>query len=72
MEGYVPSDTLASQELRSSIESVTSPSILTQYGSGELSMNGLKMCLNEFVSVEEAGIQSGGLLDGNNSKCDGR
>ncbi|KAG6401510.1 hypothetical protein SASPL_138368 [Salvia splendens] len=70
MEGSVPSDTLAYQDLRSSSESVTTPNIQTQYSSGDLSMNDLKMCLNEFVSVEEVGVSSGGLLDGNNSKCD--
>ncbi|XP_041999372.1 uncharacterized protein LOC121748882 [Salvia splendens] len=62
MEGSVPSDTLASQQLRSNTESVTTPHIQTQYGSGDLSMNDLKVCFNEFVSVED--------LAGGNSKCD--
>lgn len=70
MEGSVPSDKPASQELRSRSESLTTPSIQTLYSSGDLSMNDLKMCLNEFVSDEEVGISSGGLLNGNDSNCD--
>ncbi|KAG6386346.1 hypothetical protein SASPL_155244 [Salvia splendens] len=64
MEGSVPSDTLASKQLRSNTESFTTPNIQTQYGSGDLSMNDLKVCLNEFVSVED--------LAGSNSKCDSK
>lgn len=64
MEGSVSSDTLASQQFRSNTESVTTPDIQTQYGSGDLSMNDLKVCLNEFVSVED--------LAGSNSKCDSK
>ncbi|XP_047970681.1 uncharacterized protein LOC125213926 [Salvia hispanica] len=64
MEGSVPSDMLAFQQLRSNTESVTTPDIQTQYGSGDLSMNDLKVCLDEFVSVED--------LAGSNSKCDSK
>ncbi|XP_057801461.1 uncharacterized protein LOC131016756 [Salvia miltiorrhiza] len=70
MEGSVPSDTLASQESSSNSEPVTTPSIQIQYGSGDLSMNDLKMCLNEFISVEDVGISTSGLSAGSNIKCD--
>lgn len=61
----VPSDTRASQEFGSNIESVTTPNIRTHYSSGDFSMNDLKMCLNEFINAEDSGISSV-----NNSKCD--
>lgn len=63
MEGSVPCYKLGSQELSSNSESGTIP-----YSSGDISMNDLKMCLNE-ISVEDVESPASGLLAESNSKC---
>ncbi|KAI3447666.1 hypothetical protein Pfo_004331 [Paulownia fortunei] len=71
MEVCVPCDTPACQDISSNSGSSTDPSNSTNYGSGDLSMNDLKICLTEFVSVEDIEISTSGfnLSLGNNNNC---
>ncbi|KAH6798758.1 hypothetical protein C2S51_035242 [Perilla frutescens var. frutescens] len=55
MEVSFPSDTPAPQDFSSNSESVTTHNIPTDNSSGAFSMNDMKMCLNEFLSIEDIG-----------------
>lgn len=70
MEVSVPCHKPASQGFSSSSGSVMTPSIPTHYSSGYLSMNDLKMCLNEFLSVEDIGISTSCSPVANSNRCD--
>lgn len=71
MEVVVPSNSPACQDIRSNSESSTAPSNSTNHSSGDLSMNDLKICLTEFLSIEDIEISTSGfnLSPGNNNKC---
>ncbi|KAK6152449.1 hypothetical protein DH2020_015084 [Rehmannia glutinosa] len=60
MEVCLPSNTPASQDISSDSGSSTDLINSTNYHSGYLSMNDLKICLTEFVSVEDIEISTSG------------
>ncbi|KAK6126069.1 hypothetical protein DH2020_040183 [Rehmannia glutinosa] len=60
MEVCLPSNTPASQDISSDSGSATDLSNSTNYRPGYLSMNNLKICLTEFVSVEDIEISASG------------
>ncbi|KAL2509403.1 uncharacterized protein Fot_33050 [Forsythia ovata] len=60
MDSCIPLNMSAAQDISSLSKSSTDPPVSARHDSGDLSMNALKNCLNEFINIEDTEITTCG------------